>query len=105
MAEFNIEQHPPHRDGDVGNVDDIADDRDDDAGAGGQIETKYPVLNDWNKIYRGFDFVSALTIEEIGRGHNASIRGAHRRPNGFSTNNGPEFVRSTSGRRTMPQNT
>ena len=35
---------------------DIADDRDDDDG--GQIGTKNPLLNDWNKIYRGSDFVS-----------------------------------------------
>ena len=37
-------------------------------------------------------------MEEIGgwsSGHNASIWGAHRRPNGSFTNNGPEFVRST----------
>ena len=35
----------------------IANNRNDDD-SGGHIGTKNPVLNDWNKIYRGADFVS-----------------------------------------------
>ena len=55
----------------------IADDRNDDD-SGGHIGTKNPVLNYWNKIYRGSDFVFGSTIGEIGEvgEHNASIRGA-----------------------------
>ena len=74
MVGFNIEQHPHHSycgddDSDikvffvespqfsnaVGRS--IADDKADDGG--GHIGTKNPVLNYWNKIYRGSDFVGA----------------------------------------------
>ena len=89
MVGFNIEQHPHHSycgddDSDIkvffvespqfSNAGErsIADD------GGGHIGTKNPVLNYWNKIYRGSDFVFGSTIGEIGEvgEHNASIRGA-----------------------------
>ena len=75
MVGFNIEQHPHHCGATVvmmivtskffvvspqfSNAGErsIGDDKADDGG--GHIGTKNPVLNYWNKIYRGSDFVGA----------------------------------------------